>query len=77
MAQWVKCFLLKHDLNLDFQDLYNQSVVVCIYNPSAGGGAGGGNGDWGRGRGRGWRRQRQMDLQRSLPASLDKFQVQV
>lgn len=55
MAQWVKCFLLKHDLNLDFQDPYNQSVVVCIYNPSAGGGAGGGNGDWGWGRRPGWR----------------------
>lgn len=50
MAQWVKCFLLKHDLSLDFQSPYNQSVVVCICNPSAGGGDGG----WGRGRRRGW-----------------------
>lgn len=70
MAPWVTCFLLKHDLSLDFQNSYNQSVVVCGSVTSVlGAGQGAGmDGDWGQGRKRGWRRQGQVDLHRPLPA---------
>lgn len=79
MAPWVTCFLLKHDLSLDFQNSYNQSVIVCASvtpvlgagqeaGMEIGGGAGAGDIDWGRGRGRGWRRQGQVDLHHPLPA---------